>query len=337
MIAVDRQWACQHLRVMHHLTPKAQQDPAAATAAQQYLAALLAADPVLVGSAAAEVLRLVPGRRAILSGQFNGQPAVFRLSLHPEETKAFATAWQELTRAHAHMSDGTHRTVTPLALAAEGQVMVLEQAPGTPLLDLLWSLEPEVRTRQMQPAAIWLRRYTAPTEAMTPINRGPWRNWAEAALAKQTHVPLIAVETQVFQKMKHLSRQLRDYTDWRTAICHGDFHPNNLIVAGDRLTGIDLGGSNRTPIYRDMARFLTHMARRGMVPSGQRRFGVDAVAFDAFVNAFDLSPAEATLHLPYLICYETLVRVEHPDMPAARIRHGVALAETLLEDLRQVV
>ena len=337
MIAVDRQWACQHLRVMHHLTPKARQDPTAATAAQQYLAALLAADPVLAGSAAAELLRLVPGRRAILSGQFNGQPAVFRLSLHPEETKAFATAWQELTRAHSHMSDGTHRTVTPLALAAEGQVMVLEQAPGTPLLDLLWSLEPEVRTRQMQPAAIWLRRYTAPTEAMTPINRGPWRNWAEAALAKQTHVPLIAVETQVFQKMKHLSRQLRDYTDWRTAICHGDFHPNNLIVAGDRLTGIDLGGSNRTPIYRDMARFLTHMARRGMVPSGQRRFGVDAVAFDAFVNAFDLSPAEATLHLPYLICYETLVRVEHPDMPAARIRHGVALAETLLEDLRQVV
>jgi hypothetical protein len=321
---------------MHHLTPKAQQDPEAAAAAEQYLAALVAADPALAGSAAGQVLRLVPGRRAILTGRFGDRAAVFRLSLHPDETRVFAIEWQELTRAHAFMQEGDFRSIAPLALAGSGQVMVLEQAEGMPLLDLLWSLDPAARAGRMPSAAAWLRQYCAPTEAVVPINRGPWRTWAEEALARQTHAPLIAVETRVLQKMKQLSRRLRDHTHWRTAIGHGDFHPNNLIAAGDRLTGIDLGGSNRTPIYRDMARFLTHMARRGMLPSGKRRFGVDAVALDAFVHRFALSEEEANLYLPYLICYETLVRVEHPAMPAARIAHAVAMAESLLVDLRQV-
>jgi len=137
--------------------------------------------------------------------------------------------------------------------------------------------------------------------------------------------------------MKKLSRHLREYDTWRSAIGHGDFHPNNLIAAPNRLTGIDLGGSNRSPIYKDMARFLTHMARRGMAPSGHHRFGVDAAAYDAFVQAFDLDEAEATLFLPYLICFETLIRVEHPDMPAARIEHGVSLAQNLSQDLRQIL
>lgn len=337
MISVDPHAACHHLRAMHHLTPRTQQDPAAAAAAEQRLAALVMSDPALHGCKVDRMLRLVTGRRAILAGSIKGQPAIFRLSLHPDETVAFAAEWRELTRAHAYMAKGAYRSVAPFALAADGQVMVLEQVEGTPFLDLLWSMEAAPRLALIPSAAAWLQHYTKPTAASTPVNRGPWRKWAEEALARQTHAPLLAVETRILQKMKKLSRLLRDHDEWRTAICHGDFHPNNLMVADDRLIGIDLGGSNRTPIYKDMARFLTHMARRGMVPSGQRRFGVDAVAYDAFVQAFDLTQTEATLHLPYLICYETLVRVEHPDMPSARIKHGVALAEALLKDLRQVV
>jgi len=322
---------------MNHLTPKTQLDPGAAAMAQQRLVELAATDPALRDTRVDRVLRLVPGRRAILAGKFGDRPAICRLSLHPDETQLFAAEWQELTRAQAYMSDGPFRTVQPLALAANGQVMVIEHVAGTPLLDLLWSMEAPQRLTRFPEAAAWLRHYTKPTEAPTPMNRGPWRSWAESALAKQTHEPLLALETRVLQKMKQLSRILRDHSTWRTAICHGDFHPNNLIAGNDHMTGIDLGGSNRTPIYRDMARFLTHMARRGMVPSGQRRFGVDAVAFDTFAKAFDLTEDEATLHLPYLICYETLVRVEHPDMPSARIKHGIALAETLLKDLRQII
>lgn len=283
------------------------------------------------------MLRLVPAQRAIWSGRFQGQPAIFRLALSEKEIAGFAVEWAELQRAYTYMADGPDQIAAPLALCCDGKVMVLQQATGTPLLDHLWSLEAEARVPWFAKAAAWNRKFCAGSEAHTPVNRGPWRNWAEAALARQTHASLIEVETRVLQKMKKLSRLLRDHETWRTAIGHGDFHPNNLIAAPDRLTGIDLGGSNRSPIYKDMARFLTHIARRGMFASDQDRFGVDALAYEAFVQAFGLDEAEATLFLPYLICFETLIRVEHPAMPAARVAHGVLLAERLLDDLKQIV
>lgn len=322
---------------MAFLTPHAEQNPQAAERATERLQQLIEAEPALAGSQVDRMLRLVPEQRAIWSGQFQGQPAIFRLALSVKEVAGFAVEWAELQRAYAHMANGPARVAAPLALCCDGQVMVVQQAAGTPLLDHLWSLESEARVPWLAKAAAWNCRFCAPTEAHTPVNRGPWRNWAEAALARQSHAALIGVETRVLQKMKKLSRLLRGHETWRTAIAHGDFHPNNLIAASDQLTGIDLGGSNRTPVYKDMARFLTHMARRGMFASDQHRFGVDALAYDAFVQAFGLDEAEATLFLPYLICFETLIRVEHPAMPAARVAHGVLLAERLLEDLKQIV
>ncbi len=322
---------------MAFLTPQAEQNPQAAARATAQLQRMIQADPALDGATVDQMLRLVPDRRAIWAGQFQGQPAVFRLALAADDAATFAQEWQELQRASDYMAKGPHRVVAPLALGGEGQIMVLEQAAGVPLLDHLWSLDADQRITWFPKAATWARQFCAPTEQATPMNRGPWRTWAEAALARQTHPELIEVETRLLQKMKKLSRHLREYDTWRSAIGHGDFHPNNLIAAPDRLTGIDLGGSNRSPIYKDMARFLTHMARRGMAPSGHHRFGVDATAYDAFVQAFDLDEAEATLFLPYLICFETLIRVEHPAMPAARIEHGVSLAQNLLQDLRQIL
>lgn len=322
---------------MAFLTPHAEQNPQAAGRAAERLQQLIKADHALAGSQVDQMLRLVPEQRAIWSGLYHGEPAIFRLALSANEIAGFAAEWAELRRAYAYMADGAERSVAPLALCCDGQVMVLQQATGTPLLDHLWSVEAQARVAWFVKAAAWNRTLCAATEAQTPVNRGPWRNWAEAALARQTHAALIGVETRVLQKMKKLSRLLRGHETWRTAIGHGDFHPNNLIAAPDHLTGIDLGGSNRTPVYKDMARFLTHMARRGMFASDRHRFGVDALAYDSFVQAFDLTEAEAALFLPYLICFETLIRVEHPAMPAARVAHAVLLAERLLEDLKQIV
>ena len=322
---------------MTFLTPQAEQQPEAAARATVLLLGLTGADPAMAGVRVDQILRLVPDLRAIWAGQFQGRPAIFRLALTPGEIAGFAQEWQELQRAYAYMAKGRFRVAEPLALGCNGQVMVLAQAMGTPLLDHLWSLEAQQRAGWFADAAGWARQFSAPTEAQSRLNRGPWRNWAEAALARQTHPALIEIETRVLQKMKKLSRHLRGHDLWRTSIGHGDFHPNNLIAAPDCLTGIDLGGSNRSPIYKDMARFLTHMARRGMMPSDRHRFGVDAAGHDAFVQAFDLDEAESSLFLPYFICFETLIRVEHPAMPAARIEHAAVLARRLLEDLRQVV
>lgn len=321
--------------VMDIVTPRDKQYPEQAVAAMARLNALIDSDPVLAGAQIHEVLRLVPGRRAIIAGQFAGQPAVFRVSLHPDETTAFAKEWQELCRAQPFMCTGTAQIATPLARSEAKDVIVVARAPGDPLLVHITGLPKSDRIQPVVAAAAWLERYQDASVAVGAIGWKKWFTKAESALEQQTHPELQAVEARVLRRMKTLGRRLDHLKGWRMAIGHGDFHPNNLILGPDHiLRGIDLGGSGRIPIYKDMARFLTHMARRGVMLSDARRFGVDATAFDAFVNASHLNQSEAELCLPFMICFETLFRVEHPDMPARRVTHAVRMAKALLADLR---
>lgn len=322
---------------MDIVTPKAQQLPDQAAAAMARLSELIATDPALHTADVGQMMRLVPGRRAILSGMLHGEPAVFRLSLHPDETANFAKEWKELQRAQSFMAEGQNRIAAPLALAAAGEVLVVSLAPGRPMLELIWTLERSERLPHLQAAAEWLASYQAPTTEHSPVLWKGWFKRAEGALVKQPHAPLQEMEARVLRRMKALGRRLQEQQGWRTAIGHGDFHPNNLIVSDGVLSGIDLGGSSRIPIYKDMARFLTHMARRGVTISGETRFGVDAATYEAFVQAFAMDRIEAELCLPFMICFETLIRVEHPDMPEARVNHALTMAKALQADIKQVL
>lgn len=280
-------------------------------------------------------LRLVPGKRAVFAGRFAGAEAVFRLPLDAAHIKSFAAEWGELTRAHAYLDEGDNRVPEPLYFDPNTGLLVTSRAPGTPLLTHMWRVEASARAPLIARAAGWLQAYMAPTIETRGVNRRPWRNWAAKAAEKQPHAALREIEARLLQKMHQLSRKMGD-PNWRVAIPHGDFHLNNLLISGPRLTGVDTGKSNHAPIYKDMARALTHMARRGMLPSGRRRFGVDEGAFDAFAQTFALSETEQTAFLPYLITFETLIKVEHPQMSAERIAHALDMAEALFQDLRQV-
>jgi aminoglycoside phosphotransferase len=304
---------------------------------EQALAALSRLEQLLSGLDAHvdQALRLVPGKRAVFAGRLNGRDVVFRLPLDAANRKTAAEEWAEMIRAYPYMSAPPLCTAEPLHFDPDTGLIAVERAPGTPLFTHLWSLDPSDRLPLIARAAAWQRAYTGPTEDWRGINRRPWRNWAAKAVEKQTHAALIDIEKRILQKMNQLSRKLGD-PEWRVAIPHGDFHLNNLILDGDRLTGIDTGGSNFAPIYKDMARALTHMVRRGMLPSGARRFGVDAGAYDAFTAAFALNDREANAFLPYMITFETLIKVEHPDMSGDRIAHAVEMSDSLFQDLRQI-
>ncbi|OZB19588.1 MAG: hypothetical protein B7X55_03050 [Rhodobacterales bacterium 34-62-10] len=326
-----------HGRNMDIVTPRAQQYPEQAATALARLQTLVASDPALNGAKIENMLRLVPGRRAIIAGWLKDKPAVFRVSLHPEETASFLREWQELQRASTYMNSGKSQIAAPMTLGAGAEVLVVQRAQGHQMLDFITRLTPPDRIAQVTEATTWLARYQAPTLETSPTGWKKWFSRAQAALATQTHPELLEVEQRVLRRMKTLGRNLEATGAWRTAIGHGDFHPNNLMVGPDKvLRGIDLGGSGRIPIYKDMARFLTHLSRRGVTISGTRRFGVDAATYDAFVAACNLDEVEATLCLPFMICFETLIRVEHPAMPARRVAHGVKLAKSLLADLRRL-
>jgi aminoglycoside phosphotransferase len=280
-------------------------------------------------------LHLVPARHAVFRGTLEGADVVFRLALSAKARETMAGEWAELSRVWPHMSAPPLTVQQPLFHAAKAGLTITALARGEGLLTALWRLPPEARHAPIALSADWLHKLTAPSiEARAP-NRRPWRMWAEKAAEKQPHASLRSIEAQVLQKMKKLYRQI-DHPEWRVALAHGDFHLNNLFWDGTTLTGIDLGATNHAPLYKDIARALVHMARRGMLPSGARRFGVDAEAFAAFSARFALSEIEVNGFLPYFIAFETLIKVEHPQMPQARLDHALAMSEALASDLKQI-
>ncbi|MBU2981101.1 phosphotransferase [Lentibacter algarum] len=305
--------------------------PHEARAAHDRLEAALTGRDATVDTA----LRLVPRKHAVFKGTLDGDPVVFRLALNDAAKALAQKEWNELSRAWAYMSEPPLTVSKPLEFGPDVGLTVTSFALGKGLLHHLWSLESPARIAPMNLAADWLHKFTENSIEAREPNRRPWRNWAEAAVAKQPHEVLQKIEGRVFQKMKKLYRQI-NLPEWRVALAHGDFHLNNLHFDGRTVTGIDLGATNHAPLYKDIARALVHMSRRGMLPSGARRFGVDAAAFNYYVEKFTLSEQEINGFLPYFICFETLIKVEHPDMPKQRIEHAVAMSEALFADMKQI-
>ncbi|WP_372921116.1 phosphotransferase, partial [Roseovarius sp.] len=279
--------------------------------------AAVKADPALEGADLGEMLRHVPGKRTICRGTVQGRDCIWRVFHSPQDGVA-GREWVELQRVHSEMQDDEHRVNAPLYHAAEFGLIAVEFVPGTPLMALIWQSPPEAREAQVLPAARWLRSYTESSESWWPAKPEGWLKRAERAAAKQPFSRLRKLERPVIAELSRLVSRIEGL-EWRTAICHGDFHPNNLIVADTRMTGIDNGGSARMPIYKDMARFLMHMGRRGVIPSGSRVLGVDGVLIEGFSETFAMTEAERRLILPFMLGIEALIRVENPQMKRSRV------------------
>jgi len=288
-------------------------------------------DPALETAQLDEVLRHVPGKRAILLGSFQGDPAVFRMALAPDDPMP-AREWAEMTRIWPDMQDGPYRIAAPLHFAPEHALLVIEAVSGTPLMQYIWHFDPDQRHGLMTGPAKWLRQYTLGSERSSEARASTWLIRAEEAAVTQPHGKLRRREARVLRHLRPLSKAM-GAQPWRYAISHGDFHPNNLLIDGERLTGIDNGGSASMPIYKDMARFLMHMGRRGLIPSGRARFGVDLEGIEAFSDAFDLTQHEREVVLPFFLGCEALLRVENPGMKRGRIKRAAQMYDKLNADL----
>ncbi|MFK7941158.1 MAG: phosphotransferase family protein [Roseovarius sp.] len=290
-------------------------------------------DTALANAEMDELLRHVPGKRAVLSGKWQGRPVVFRLFLQPD-SPAPQRNWDEMVRVWPQMHSAPHCIAEPLHFSPEHQLLVMSYAPGTPLMQHIWQSDPGTREQWLAPAARWLRAYAQGSEFEVRARAGVWFERAEKAAATQPHRNLARLEASVLEQLRRLLPAFEQ--PWRNAITHGDFHPNNLLLEGTCLTGIDVGGSAAIPIYKDMARFLMHMGRRGLIPSGQTRFGVDANGIDAFAASFELNAHERDLVLPFMLGCEALLRVEHKGIKRGRVRRAVDMTEKLLADLVQI-
>lgn len=307
-------------------------DMEAVTGVAQRFEAARSTEAALERADLAEILRLVPGQRAVCRGHVDGRACIWRIFLSGQEAAA-TREWDELQRIWPEMNTGLYRVCEPLYHCAEHGMIAVEELRGTPLLQLLWKAPVQDRAQWLDPAAQWLRCYTESTESWRPSGHDGWLQRAARGARKQPFAALRSLEMDILQQLERLASRL-DGVEWRVAISHGDYHPNNLIARQDSLTGIDTGGSARTPIYKDIARFLMHMGRRGMIPSGQRYLGVDRVGLNAFADRFCMSNTERQVILPFMLGVEALIRVETPALSGSRIRRARRMSAALLKDLQ---
>ncbi|QYX55393.1 aminoglycoside phosphotransferase family protein [Roseovarius sp. SCSIO 43702] len=289
-------------------------------------------DPALAACEPGELLRHVPDKRALLRCRLGSRAAIMRLGLAPGGS-ANARTWAEMRRLWPHMSDGDARIAEPLHFNAPHDLLLVEDVAGEPLLPVIRRARAgPARTRHLAPAAHWLRKVTRTSEATAPARPAPWLERAAKAATEQPFPALAGLEQRILPHLQALAARLEG-RDWRVAISHGDFHPNNLILSGTRLTGIDIGGSSSLPIYKDMARFLMHMGRRDIDVSGAWWMGVDRSIARAFGDAFDLSDFETDVVLPFFLGVEALIRVESDSLPSSRIKRAERMYRRLLADL----
>ena len=300
----------------------------------EQIGAATADAPGLKGMELDEVVRFVSGKRAIFQGHFDGTPAIARFYL--DEPSAYAKRdWDELQRTWPYMSGGPYRVNEPLYHLPDLGLLVVRHASGEPMLERIWQSEKDQRFSMIPGAVHWLRHYTKPMERRGPMRAASWLSKAEKRISKQGSARIRPLLAEI---RAHLHRLLpgMDGHDWRVSISHGDFHPNNLLVDGDVLTGIDTGGSAKLPIYKDMARFITHMGRRGLHPSGDARFGVDRGTIDLFCDVFQLDTHERQLCLPFMIGVEGLLRSDTQDLNRSRLRRTQSFYEGMARDLAAI-
>ncbi|QIE44516.1 phosphotransferase [Pseudohalocynthiibacter aestuariivivens] len=311
--------------------PSADFDSAMVIAHQ--LESACATDPRVAQIKPRALIRHVKGKRAIFHAGFEGHDAVVRLFLSPDDDTA-AREWDEMQRLWPYMSEGTLRIARPLFACPAHGIVVTAAVPGTPLLEHLWTLDPADRSPYLPAAADWLHKSTAMSEGWRVASAKGWLRRARAASEQQPWAHLAELESGILTEMARLAGQI-EKAQWRTAISHGDFHPNNLIAKENQLTGIDIGGSRRMPIYKDMARFLMHLGRRRVDMGSPLIYGVSRAGFEAFCAAFQLEPVERNTFLPFMLGFEALIRVETESLPASRIRRAEKTYGDLLADLRR--
>ncbi len=289
-------------------------------------------DPRVAAIEPRHLIRHVKGKRAVFHAEFEGQDAVVRLCMTPEDGSA-AREWDEMQRLWLYMCEGRMRIARPLFACPAHGIVVIAAVPGAPLLEHLYTLDPVDRAPCLPAAADWLRQCTAMSEGWRVASVKGWLRRARAASEKQVWDTLARHEAGILTEMERLAEQIEN-AQWRTAISHGDFHPNNLITKGKLLTGIDIGGSHRMPIYKDMARFLMHLGRRRVDMGGPLVYGVNRAGFEAFCAAFRLESAEREVFLPFMLGFEALIRVESTALPKSRITRAEKAYGDLLADLR---
>ena len=223
--------------------------------------------PVVVS---AKVLATAPGRRTVVQYAVRGlhgdriELLIGKHFTDPERA--------ELLYRHLHdLRDGLprpHRVPSPVALLAEGHLVLYHAAPGVPL-DSIGARA--IGTAGVRAAARWLASMHQSTVRLSrhlEVRREAVsaRQWAVAVAESQP-----ALADSVAELASGWVQPAESSVRHSGAVAlHKDFHPGHVLLSDGAVWAIDLDEARHGPAVFDLAHFCTYLSAEGD-PGGRRR------------------------------------------------------------------
>ncbi len=185
---------------------------------------------------------------------------------HPGASRA--TPEQQFSafeRCHPDMTDSSPQLKVPKVFLVNSQhrLLVMEWIEGTTLFRHLWNpvINKRFLTTQLQQVGAWLRKYhdlsqpestkTKVIDLMKPFNQKS--DDIEDSLF--THSEFFQSVFSFLQRLEEKGTVLPTMD----AIVHGDFTPANILLADQKVYGLDIWGTMRRPIYHDVCRMIVYL------------------------------------------------------------------------------
>ena len=186
---------------------------------------------------------------------------------HPGASRATPEQqFSALERCHPDMTDTSPQLKVPKVFLVNTQhrLLVMEWIDGTSLLHHLWNpvMKKQLSAAYLYQVGAWLRKYhdlshpksshIVIAEYLKLLNKN---NGDSVSTASSRSVFF----QSVFDFLQHLEEK-GTVLPTMDAVVHGDFTPANILLADDRIYGLDIWGTVRRPIYHDVCRMIVYLA-----------------------------------------------------------------------------
>ena len=173
---------------------------------------------------------------------------------------AFAQEFRFIGRMAANLAGSEEFFVPePVVFLETGPAMVITEAPGQSFRERLNSANVEERRRDLQRVGAWLYAFKGAVGARAR----PFVAERSIERIVRRHAKLQIHDPDAFRlALDRLAQMMRPLDGLKvpSGICHGDFHPGNVLLSPDRVTGIDFGRRARSYAHRDLSRMLVFAA-----------------------------------------------------------------------------
>ena len=248
-----------------------------------------------------EVLR-IQDESTVYRVRLDGAEAVAKLFHGPKAVLAVRNLARELTIVGGQMHSGPHRVMRCLAEMPEAGLVILEAVPGRSVAEVLRESTAERRSDLFTRCGAWLASYTKGRRREAPFGPGFWvrrcekRGLGDAPPA--VRIPLYRLLARLWEHALAADR-----APVVQAATHGDFTPNNLMIYGSTLTGIDIQGECWFAISREVARFLVEASLDDAVTidPANCRLGLPVPDVEAMLASGVLPEVEARTSLPVFV------------------------------------